>query len=122
MARVSKMEADRATAAVRERLADQQKTRTAIAIEPALLDRYVGRYQLMAHAGATVSREADQLFIAFGAQGAVEVFPESDHKFFWKGVARQISFAGDHAILHQVGRLIPLARVAQDEPAERISA
>ena len=62
-------------------------------IDPATLDDYVGVYQLTSRVNLIVTREADRLFVAFGAQPAMPVFPESDGKFFWEKIACQISFA-----------------------------
>ncbi len=128
LARVSQGEADDGAAGIRERLAEQQQPRTAVTIDPARLDDYVGVYQLTSRAVITVTREADRLFVAFGAQSAMAVFPESDNKFFWESIACQISFARDHpgpaaqATLHQMGRIIPIARIAEEAPQRRRSA
>lgn len=128
LARVSEEEASHGTMAIRERLAEQQRPRTPVTIDPAKLDDYVGVYQLMSRMNLTVTREADRLFVAFNAQPAMPVFPESENKFFWEKMAWQISFAHDHpgpsaqATLHQMGRLIPLGRIASEEPQRRRSA
>jgi len=128
LTRVSEDEASRGTTAIRERLAEQQLPRTAVAIDPAKLDDYVGAYQFTSQVRIAVTREADRLFVAFGAQPAMAVFPESDDKFFWEKIACQVSFARDqpgratHATLHQMGRLIPMGRIADDEPQRRRSA
>ena len=83
--------------------------RTAIAMEPASFDRYVGRYQLAPTAILTVSRDGNRFMVQLTGQPAFEVFPESATKFFLKAVDAQITFESDAQgkttglVLHQNG-------------------
>lgn len=80
-----------------------------VAIDPKILDNYVGSYQLAPNFILTVTREGDHLFTQATGQGKVEVFPESDHDFFLKVVDAQITFETDSQgkatglVLHQGG-------------------
>jgi len=87
-----------------------------VAINPKILDNYVGRYELAPNLILTVTREGDHLFTQATGQEKVEVFPESDHDFFLKVTDAQITFETDSQgkatglVLHQAG----------DTPARRI--
>ena len=87
-----------------------------VAIDPKILDNYVGSYELGPNFILTVTREGDHLFTQATGQEKVEVFAESDHEFFLKVVDAQITFETDSQgkatslVLHQGG----------DHPARRI--
>jgi CubicO group peptidase (beta-lactamase class C family) len=87
-----------------------------IAIDPKILDNYVGAYELAPNFILTVTREGDHLFTQATGQGKIEVFPETDHDFFLKVIDAQITFVTDSQgkatslILHQGG----------DHPARRL--
>ena len=82
----------------------------AVAIDPKILDGYVGSYELAPNFILTVTREGDHLFTQATGQAKFEVFPESDRDFFLKVVDAQITFETDSQgratdlILHQNGR------------------
>lgn len=122
--RVSAEEAEQATAGIRERLAEQQRPRIPVAIDRAILGRYVGRYRVDAARTLDVTAEDGRLFIEITGQPRFEVHPESERRFFWTVVAAQISFVADtagaatHAVLHQNGRDLPITRL----PDERTPA
>ena len=92
------------------------KERKEVAIDPAILERYVGRYELAPGFIIAVTREGNHLFGQPTAQQKAELFAEDDHNFFLKVVDAQISFETDASgratklILHQNG----------DRPAKRI--
>jgi D-alanyl-D-alanine-carboxypeptidase/D-alanyl-D-alanine-endopeptidase len=93
------------------------KQRTAIAVDPAILERYVGRYQLTPAFIITVTREGGQLFAQATGQQRFELFAENEHEFFIKDVDAQVSFEIDPAgrvtrvILHQDGASQPALRM-----------
>lgn len=97
---------------------------TQVSIDPRLLDRYVGRYQLAPSAIFTVTRQGDALYVQLSRQSTFPVFPESDTKFFYKNVDAQLTFepSGDGAAsavtLHQNGRDQRAPRMTQ-EPVRR---
>lgn len=85
------------------------RTRTAIKLDPKVYDAYVGEYQLTPEMTFIVSKVGDKLMGAPKGQPQVELFPESETKFFVLVVDAQISFVKDdngavtHLILHQGG-------------------
>lgn len=85
------------------------KQRTAIAVDPALFDRYAGRYQLAPAFIVTVTREGDRLFLQATGQPKFELLAETERDFFIREVDAQLTFVPDFAgrvtkvILHQNG-------------------
>jgi D-alanyl-D-alanine-carboxypeptidase/D-alanyl-D-alanine-endopeptidase len=81
-------------------------------VDPAILHRYVGRYQLAAGVTFTVTREGNQLFTQQTGQPKIEVFAESERTFFPKAFDAQITFETNGAgpasalVLRQNGREI----------------
>ncbi len=90
---------------------------TEVAINPALLDRYVGRYHFSDTDIMTIAREGNRLFYFPVPEQKLELFAESDRDFFMKEVDAQVSFEvpsrgpATAAIWHQWG---------QDQRGERI--
>lgn len=88
-----------------------------IAINPAILDAYVGVYQLAPAFEIAITREGSSLFGQATNQPKNQLFPESETDFFLKVVDAQISFVKDSSgkvnqiILHQGGANIPGTRV-----------
>jgi hypothetical protein len=86
-------------------------------IDPALLDRYPGRYELVPGFWIDVTREGDQLFAQATGQPRFELFPETETRFFLKVVDAAIEFHGaddgqaDALTLFQGGREMPGKRV-----------
>lgn len=85
-------------------------TRTAIPMEPATFDRFVGRYQLAPQAMFTISRQGGRFLAQLTGQPAFEIYPESPTTFFLKVVDAQLTFEIDPQgravalVLHQAGR------------------
>lgn len=81
--------------------------RTAVEVDPAVYDDYVGTYQLAENVVFTVTRQGDRLFVQLTGQPRFEVFPESETKYFYRVVDAQITFGRgddgsvDHLVLHQ---------------------
>jgi len=86
------------------------KERTANAVDPKVLEGYVGQYQLAPNAVITVSREGNALFAQLTGQQRFEIFAEREREFFLKVVDAQLTFETDaqgratRVILHQNGR------------------
>jgi CubicO group peptidase (beta-lactamase class C family) len=78
-------------------------------IDPKLYDAYSGEYQLAPNFILTVRREGDRLITQATGQGPIEIFPESETKFFPKVMEAKITFVKDesgkvtHLILQQNG-------------------
>ena len=88
-----------------------------VAINPAILDAYVGVYELAPNFQVTVTREGNSLFAQATAQPKFQLYPESDIEFFLKVVDASFIFVRgatgsvDQIILHQGGASIPGKRV-----------
>ena len=84
--------------------------RTVAKVDPKLYDAYVGQYPLAPTFVITITREGDRLMTQATGQPKVELFPESETKYFLKVVDAQITFVKDdrgvvtHLILHQGGK------------------
>jgi serine-type D-Ala-D-Ala carboxypeptidase/endopeptidase len=80
-----------------------------VAVDPKLFDGYVGTYQFALGIVLTVTRDGDHLYAQLTGQQMFEIFPESEHDFFYKVVDAQITFVTDgtrraaELILHQAG-------------------
>jgi len=81
-----------------------------IAVDPKLLDEYVGNYELAPGFVIAVTRDADHLFAQATGQRKFEIYPEGERDFFYKVVDAQITFVTDSSgkatelILHQKGQ------------------
>jgi acetyl esterase/lipase len=88
-----------------------------IVVDSKILDRYVGRYQLMPDFIVAVTRESDHLFAQATGQQKVEIFPESEYDFFLKVNDLQMTFVLDNQghtsamIMHQNGKDLPAKRI-----------
>jgi hypothetical protein len=84
--------------------------RTAVTVKPEVLAAYVGKYQMAPTFILTVTLEDGNLMTQATGQGKLQVYAESETKFFLKVVDAQLTFARDesgkvtHVTLHQNGR------------------
>lgn len=84
--------------------------RTQVTVDPAVLARYVGTYQLAPDFSFTFTLEGNQLMTQATDQPKIPVYPESQTRFFLKAVDAEIEFfPGDNGkvsylILHQGGK------------------
>ena len=89
------------------------KVHTEIAVDPAVLDTYVGVYQLAPTFAITITREGASLYGQATGQPRFQLFAEAPTEFFLKDVDAQITFEKDPAgkvtrlILHQGGMDLP---------------
>jgi CubicO group peptidase (beta-lactamase class C family) len=80
-----------------------------VEVDPKVLDGYVGEYQLVPNFILTVTREGNRLITQATGQQKIEIFAESEKKFFAKVMDAQITFETDAEgratgiILHQNG-------------------
>jgi beta-lactamase regulating signal transducer with metallopeptidase domain len=115
--RLSNQDGERAVAEFMQRLNDERTPHSEVAIDPKLLDGYVGAYQLTPRLVFTVTRDGNKLFARLTGQQAYEVHPYSDRDFFYTIVAAQLTFVvgadgkATAVVLHQNGR---------DRTAERV--
>jgi CubicO group peptidase (beta-lactamase class C family) len=91
--------------------------RTVVTIDPAVLDAYVGQYELAPGFVVTATREGNSLMTQATGQGKFEVFPESETTFFAKVTPLTITFVKGpdgkvtHFLLNQGGRIQTAKRV-----------
>lgn len=87
-----------------------------IKVDPALLGRYVGTYELFPSFSIAITQEGDQLMSQATNQPKVPIFPESPTKFFLKVTEAEMEFFPDdkgqvpYFILHQGGQDIKAIR------------
>jgi Domain of unknown function (DUF3471)/Glyoxalase superfamily protein len=92
-------------------------SRQEIAVDAAVLDAYVGFYQLSDSAVLTVTRDDKHLVTRLTGQRALPIYPESNTEFFAKIVDAQFSFITDvkgqatSLVLHQGGGHHPMKRI-----------
>lgn len=91
--------------------------RKEITIDPTLLDRYVGKYELKPGFILTVTREGSRLFVQPTDQQRFEMFAEGERDFFLKAVDAQFTFEeivdgrASRVTLHQGGAHLPAKRI-----------
>jgi len=94
----------------------EQVIRKVVKLDAKILKTYAGKYELQPGFILTVTLEGDKMFAQATGQQKVEIFPESETKFFLKVVDAQITFIKDkegkvnQLILHQSGRDMPAKR------------
>ncbi len=104
------------------------KVRQPVPVKAELLAKYVGRYQLNPTFFFNVRREKDHLQVQLTGQSYLNLFPESDTKFFCDVVDAQISFQQDaegktvSLILHQNGLNQKAKKISDEEPKEKAAA
>lgn len=88
-----------------------------IAVDEAILEKYVGRYELQPGFIITFTREGNRLYTQATGQPKFEVFAESESKFFLKVVDAQVEFVPDadgnvnKMILNQGGQTMEARRI-----------
>jgi D-alanyl-D-alanine carboxypeptidase len=86
-------------------------------IDPKVTDRYLGDYELAPSFIITILKRGDRLFSQATGQPEVELFPESETRFFLKVADAQVDFILDASsqvtglILHQGGLDLPAKKV-----------
>ena len=79
------------------------KDRVEIALDPKILESYVGEYELAPTFKIKVTHEGARLFAQATGQPQFEIFAEKEGEFLYKVVDAQITFSKDSLILHQGG-------------------
>jgi hypothetical protein len=129
-------EPDRLASASQDAVDDSSKpVRQEIALDAAVLDAYVGFYQLSERAVLTVTRDDKHLVTRLTGQRALPIYAESTTEFFAKIVDAQFSFITDakgqatSLVLHQGGGHHPMKRMdaaaaqkINNETAERVKS
>ncbi len=81
-----------------------------IALDPAIYDQYVGRYEISPKFSITISREGNRLMAQTTNQKKTEIFPELKTKFFLKTLDARIEF-----VKNQSGRVTGLVLYYDDQ-------
>ncbi len=89
-------------------LAPPPEQHTEVALDRAVMERYVGVYELTPQFRITVTLEEDGLQVQATGQPGFPIFPESETRFFLKAVEARISFVVEGGevtalVLHQGG-------------------
>ncbi|MBI3715506.1 MAG: serine hydrolase [Betaproteobacteria bacterium] len=98
---------------------DAPRVRTAVKIDPAVLDSYAGQYQLAPDFVISFQHEGEKFMTQATRQPKFEVFAESETEFFLQAVDAQITFVRNaygkptHIVLHQGGRDIEARRIGE---------
>jgi hypothetical protein len=91
--------------------------RQAVQVDPALYDGYAGVYELAPGFQLTLTREGEHLMAQATGQPKLEIFPESETRFFLKAVDAQLEIQrgpdgkATGVTLFQGGREMPGKRV-----------
>jgi len=91
--------------------------RKEITLGDAALDRYVGTYKLGDTMIFTVKRDGKYLQAQLTGQQFIEMYPESETKFFYKAIDAQLEFKLDPSggvesvTLFQHGNVVPMPRI-----------
>jgi serine-type D-Ala-D-Ala carboxypeptidase/endopeptidase len=91
-------------------LATPVRERAQISVDPEVLKRYVGQYQVAPSFAIRVTLDGNHLMAQATNQPAFEIFAEKENEFFLKVVDAQITFVVDSAgmttglVLHQNGQ------------------
>ncbi|MFV3128788.1 M56 family metallopeptidase [Niveispirillum sp. KHB5.9] len=110
---------DKTDPVVAARMVEQQKPRTAVAMDPATYDKFAGYYEMpfTASRPLKVYRDGTRLMAHVIGQTPMEFFPESQTKFFSKEAPVQGTFQLDttgkvtSVVLHQNGHELPTPRI-----------
>lgn len=88
-----------------------------IEVSEALLDTYVGVYELSPEFKITITRKGQQLFGQATGQSKFEIYPSAQNKFFLKVTEASVTFNKDKSdkvsglTLHQGGQNIPATKI-----------
>lgn len=94
-----------------------------VVVPPAVLAKYVGRYELAPGFTLTVTQEGSQLLAQATGQGRFELFPSGEREFFARVAPVEVTFAADGAqlTLKQGGRETVAKRIAATLPSKEIT-
>jgi CubicO group peptidase (beta-lactamase class C family)/uncharacterized protein YneR len=91
--------------------------RKEVAVDPKIYDQYAGEYEINSGFTIVILRRSDKLISQATAQPEVELFPESETRFFLKDVDAQVDFVRDATgrvtglVLHQGGMDLPAKKI-----------
>ena len=86
-----------------------------VTIDPTVFDRYTGVYKMAPVVLITVSRDGERFYLQLTGQGKIQMFPESERKFFLKIAEAQLTFDAGQVTLRQGGRDTVAKRLGEAE-------
>jgi CubicO group peptidase (beta-lactamase class C family) len=98
------------------------KQRTEVKVDPAVLEKYTGRYQLAPNFIQTITRDGNRLYAQATGQRRFEIFAEGARDFFYKDFDAQMTFVVDAngratgLVHHQNGADHPAKRLEGEPP------
>ena len=108
--------------------AEPFKEHQEITVDSKIFDNYLGSYELAPGAIMTITRDGDQLFGQLTGQPKLQLFPESERRFFLKVVDAQLTFDADaqgkasQVTLHQNARDMVAKRIDEAQAAALAAA
>jgi len=99
------------------RIGDKPPERKSITLAQKDFDALVGDYELRPNFILTISRDGDRYFSQASGQGRIDIYAESDTKFFVKGMQAELTFQKDAegkataVVLKQHGREMPAKKI-----------
>jgi beta-lactamase regulating signal transducer with metallopeptidase domain len=108
-----------------------EPTASALKLDIATLDRYVGHFRIAPTSILTISREGSQLSAQISGQPSFLIYADSQTEFHWQVVPARVTFSGDAnglaatATIHQYGADIAATRIddaAAAEAQERLTS
>lgn len=87
-----------------------------VVVSQAILQQYVGRYQLSPDVILNISRQGNQLFVQLTGQSSIPIYADTDRRFYIKVVNAQLEFVKQYGrvskvILYQDGSANPAPRM-----------
>jgi hypothetical protein len=112
--------------AVKRAIADQARPREAIPVAPESLEAFVGHYSTRLGPAIEITLDGARLFACVTGQVRLEIFAETETRFFYRQVQAQLAFVLEAGravavVLHQNGQEQHLPRVSAEE-AQRAGA
>ena len=101
-------------------IAELEPPRMEIEVNTEIFNEYVGKYEITPEIVFDVTMENGKLMVQITGQPSVQVFPESETKFFYKVVDAQITFYKNekgqvtHLVKHQGGHDVTAVRQGAD--------
>lgn len=74
---------------------EPRKFEKPVAVDPDILERYVGKYQLVPGMEFTVTTKKGKLFVGLTDQPTIEVYPRSETEWYYKVVKATLAFEVD---------------------------
>src|SRR5262249_29228273 len=100
------------------------RDRATVRVDPAILDRYAGEYEIMPGRTMMIQKSGESLVVGSKGFPTAPIFPESETKFFFKAVDVDLTFVKNdkgevtEVIIDNGGRLFHAKRIASPASEE----